>query len=156
MKIINHPVHIVDDNGDLMPSAFIPFCSIGSNLTSLGVKHEKFSMPICNKFQAKMLNGQRCYQLDLQDVKDNIAFNKGELNGLTFMMDYSEDKMINTPSTSLKSLEKNIEGAISTKEATIYVDTLGQSTHDYCQAKLIIQVDQIGLTFFYLRQYQNT
>ena len=31
-KQANHPVHIIDTNGNLSPSAFIPFCAWASNM----------------------------------------------------------------------------------------------------------------------------
>ena len=32
--IIKHPVHIVDDDGHLWPTALIPFCEFGGNLSA--------------------------------------------------------------------------------------------------------------------------
>ena len=51
--IINHPVHIVDENNSLSPSAFIPFCEFGGDMSALGVKIDQFSVPVCNSFKAK-------------------------------------------------------------------------------------------------------
>ena len=127
--MIKHPVHILDENDHIMPSAFIPFCTMGSNMTTLGKKISKFSVPVCTKFRAKMLHGERCYQLDLQDVQEDVSFRKGEVNALTFLIDYNEDKMVNVP--SVKPMMKYMEGRLSRKEVTIYVDTLGRSPHDY-------------------------
>ena len=124
IDIVNHPVHIVDKNNKMMPSAFIPFCSIGLNFTKLGQNIPKFSHPVCSMFQSKMLNGQMCYQLDINEVQEDVSFKKGETNGLTFLMDYNEDKMVNEH--VVKTKESDIDDLMSTNEATIYVDTLGQ------------------------------
>ena len=99
-----------------MPSTFIPFCSIDGNMDLIGQKIDKFSHPVCTHFRPRVLDGQVCYQLDLQDVQDKIRLSKGEENGLTFVMDYNEDRMINLPNSST-----------STDEALIYVDTLGKN-----------------------------
>ena len=125
-RMINHPVHIIDDDGNLMPSAFIPFCFLGTNMSSLGTKIDKFSQPVCTKFMPVMLEGQLCYQLDLQKQGH---FMKGEENGLTFLLDYNEDKSLNEPSFNNESLKSN-------REALIYIDTLGPSSHDYSEATL--------------------
>ena len=42
--VSNHPVHIMG-NGRLSPSAFIPFCSFGEDLNSMGIKIEQFKHP---------------------------------------------------------------------------------------------------------------
>merc|ERR1712073_18241 len=34
-RITNHPVHIFDEKGNLSPSAFIPFCQFGRNISTL-------------------------------------------------------------------------------------------------------------------------
>ena len=68
-----------------------------------------------------MLEGQLCYQLDLQEIKNKVSFAKGDMNGLTFLMDYNEDKAINEQSG------KEYDGTLSMEEASIFVDTLGKS-----------------------------
>lgn len=120
-SIVSHPVHIKDDHGHINPSSFIPFCSIGSNLSLLGEKIENFSQPVCTAFKPKMLEGQLCYQLDLQEIQNKVSFAKGDMNGLTFLMDYNEDKAINEQSG------KEYDGTLSMEEASIFVDTLGKS-----------------------------
>ena len=36
-KYNNHPVHIIDMEGNLSPSAFIPFCEFGGNMSIMGI-----------------------------------------------------------------------------------------------------------------------
>ena len=55
-KISNHPVHIIDENGEMSPSSFIPFCQIGDRV--LGVKRDDFPIPVCNIFRPKIFNDQ--------------------------------------------------------------------------------------------------
>ena len=52
----NHPVHIINKENRLSPSAFIPFCDFGGNMTAIGVMIEEFDIPVCNGFHAKILN----------------------------------------------------------------------------------------------------
>ena len=79
-----------------MPSAFIPFCFFGSNLSLpiLGKKIDMFTYPICTNFTPKIFLGQICYQLDLEDVQE-ATLETGEENGLTLLLDYNEEKMMN-------------------------------------------------------------
>ena len=122
--MVNHPVHISDKNLNLLPSAFIPFCSLGPDMEILGDKIDNFSHPVCKIFKSKIFQGQTCYQLDLQDVQQNASFAKGAENALTFLMDYNEDKTINEPTLELgkQKLDDN-----SPDKALIYVDTLGRN-----------------------------
>ena len=118
-SVVSHPVHIKDEHGHITPSSFIPFCSIGSNMFLLGEEIEQFTHPVCTAFKPKILEGQLCYQLHLEQV----FFLKGDKYGLTFLMDYNEDKAINEQS------KKGYDGSLPDDEAIIFVDTLGKS-HD--------------------------
>ena len=51
-KVSNHPVHILNSNGNFSPSAFIPFCSFGEDI--LGVKVKEFDIPVCSIFKPKL------------------------------------------------------------------------------------------------------
>ena len=64
-KVTNHPVHLLDKDGQLSPTALIPFCEFGGNLSIMGVKHDHFDVPICNSFRPKMIKDQLCYTVDL-------------------------------------------------------------------------------------------
>ena len=50
-RIVVHPVHILDENNEMSPSAFIPFCEFGGNISLMGQNHPNFSFPICNSFK---------------------------------------------------------------------------------------------------------
>ena len=59
MDIINstlgvHPVHITTD----APSSFIPFCSLGGNMTAVGKIFPNFPVPVCSRFEPFLLNDQ--------------------------------------------------------------------------------------------------
>ena len=93
--IINHPVHIIDDNNNLSPSAFIPFCEFGGNMSALGVKIEQFSVPVCNSFKALVLNNQLCYEVDLKKHFSKESLKAGLELGLILLVDYNIDRQIN-------------------------------------------------------------
>ena len=44
-KLSNHPVHILDkQSGNISPSAFIPFCEFGENMSSVGTQIKEFNL----------------------------------------------------------------------------------------------------------------
>ena len=49
-EVINHPVHIINHQGRLSPSAFIPFCAFGGEMDRMGEKIPQFSFPVCSAF----------------------------------------------------------------------------------------------------------
>ena len=131
MSSVHHPVHIVNKEGGRSPSAFIPFCEFGSNMSSMGVRIEEFDVPVCNSIKAKVLNDQLCYEVDLNRFsnKDNI---ENELkSGFVFIMDYNEDRQINTiqgnkaNTTRDESLTHKIVKSNDNQHAFIYLNTVG-------------------------------
>ena len=55
-----------------------------------------FSVPVCNSFQAKILNNQLCYEADINRLKEKGTDNiKTALKlGLGVVLDYNEDSHI--------------------------------------------------------------
>ena len=93
-SLSNHPIHILDFKGKFSPSSFIPFCSFGKEF--IGIKTDKFHLPVCNIFKPKIFFDQLCYETDLQEMK---ASNKESLMnqlemGLTLAIDYNEDRQV--------------------------------------------------------------
>ena len=112
-RISNHTVHIEDSEGSLNPSSFFPFCAFGNNMTLMGRFDKEFNMTVCDKFTPTVLDGRLCYKVDVNSFVSDEGVKTGPENGLTFVMDYNEDRMIETDKT-----DKN-------HEAMIYIDTLG-------------------------------
>ena len=115
----------------MSPSAFIPFCDFGGNMLGMGVKIDKFDVPVCNAFQEKILNDQLCYEVDLKRFsrEDNI---KRELKlGLNLLLDYNEDRQVNSEEVddtvgsglyNRRMIAQNKEG----QHANIYLNTIGE------------------------------
>ena len=89
-KIVNHPVHIMENSGNFSPSSFIPFCKFR---TWLGVKLDKFDVPVCNQFKPTILNDQLCYKVDLNSFK-TLSTSNDFKKGLTFYVDLNQDREI--------------------------------------------------------------
>ena len=127
--LMNHPVHFNMD-GQMSPSAFIPFCDFGGNMEKMGVKINQFDVPVCNSFQAKILNDQLCYEVDLEKFRNNTNIEHELKLGFVFVMDYNEDRQF----TFLKAFKKDVDTRLSVKlfkeddneHASIYLNTIGK------------------------------
>ena len=93
IEMSNHPVHIVNKNNQLQPSALIPFCSYGGNSNILGEQIGEFSSPVCTAFKPTLFRGRRCYSLNLNEhsVEENLTIRSGSSNGLAFLVDSNVD-----------------------------------------------------------------
>ena len=104
---------MVDRNGSLSPSAFIPFCSFGGDFHAMGTKHSKFKLPVCNSFQATIRDEQICYEIDLEQYKNESDLVKQLQKGLELYLDYNEDRQL--------TVERNEENT-----AHVYMDTISR------------------------------
>ena len=123
----NHPVHIIDEEGNLSKSAFIPFCEFAGNLSIMGVKIDEFQYPVCNSFKARVMNDELCYEVDLNKYKDSDDMEKKLKVGLVFFMDYNEDRqvLLNESMNKEESFVDVMEGNHG-KNALIYLDTISK------------------------------
>ena len=101
---MRHPVHIINKNKQLSPSAFIPFCEFGGNISVMGVTMDMFDVPVCNSFYEKVSNDQLCYEVDLHRFSNVNNIEKELKSGLAFIMDYNEDRHI-----ALDGVSQNIK-----------------------------------------------
>ena len=124
-RVTNHPVHIIDNKGALSPSSFIPFCSFGEDMESLGTRIKDFDIPVCSSFQAKIKDDQLCYELDLQKLKNNTDIEDQLKSGLFLVLDYNEDRQLIMKNQISKTSEK-LKMFSSDKEnkAQIHLDTI--------------------------------
>lgn len=90
--MINHPVHILNEKGQLSPSSFIPFCSFGEDINVMGNKVDSFDVPVCNSFKAVLHNDQLCYQVDLEKFRDEEMLEKQLKHGLVIIIDENKDR----------------------------------------------------------------
>ena len=130
---MNHPVHFQTKDGKKAPSAFIPFCEFGGNSSSLGVVFDRADFPFCNSFEAKILNDQLCYEVDLNKLSNKDNIKKELASGFSFIMDYNEDRQMTsdkniqlTSKEASKSFVDRIDESDNAQEATIYLDTIGK------------------------------
>ena len=89
----------------------------------MGSKVKQFHNPICNSFKAKMFNNQLCYEVDVSRMVDkdrqNITKEQEQESlkiGLTFLMDYNEDRQGDYQDETIKTDERDED----------FVDNLGK------------------------------
>ena len=91
MKISNHPVHIIDENERFSPSAFVPFCQFGRNISLTSAYIENFSIPVCQGFKPKIVLDQLCYEINVNSLTANISEEDIEM-GLVLYLDYNRER----------------------------------------------------------------
>ena len=111
-------------------SAFIPFCDFGGNMSSMGVKIDMFGIPVCNSFQAKILNDQLCYEVDLNRFSHRLNIDKYLKLGLNLIIDYNEDRQVTFEKLGAKEEERSVAIKASksddSQHAFIYLGTVGK------------------------------
>ena len=114
----------------MFPSAFIPFCDFGGNMSAMGMMVDQFNVPICTSFEAKIRNDELCYEVDLNKftIKENI---ENELKlGFVFLMDYNEDRQLTFHKHLMKEENKNFAKRLlhshDNQHSSIYLETIGK------------------------------
>ena len=113
-----HPVHLTPDkDGNLPPSALVPFCSYQGNSSVLGQERPELgNLTVCDKFEQTILEGQLCYSLDI--AKLGMKTKSSKANGLFFLVDPT--------SFPQNATEKDAE--TDDQSFKVYIHTLGQYT----------------------------
>ena len=78
----------------MSPTALIPFCEFGGNMSVMGIKIDQFKDPVCNSFRPKIIQDQLCYTVDPNEYKYKIDL-RGDLS-LSLFINYNEDREISS------------------------------------------------------------
>ena len=107
-RVTNHPVHLVDNNGSINPTALVPFCSLSDDFSAMGVKIDQMDVPVCNSFRPKIVRDQLCYSVDLNKIKKRIQLE--DKLSFSFFIDYNEDREVskNVLMLNMESLLKQL------------------------------------------------
>ena len=163
-RISNHPVHIVDSAGAISPSSFIPFCQFGSDMNLSGGKQDNFSLPVCKIFTEKIFGDQLCYQVDLEEIYQQIDLSKRSSalrQGLTFLMDYNTERnsmaeIVKRRKITKTDLNHIFENLNKEDEATIHIELLAPKTLYGAGNYGLTNVKQIDVTKNFLNLPQDT
>ena len=123
-KSSKHPVHILDKDGNISPSSFIPFCSFGNDMKNMGREVNGFNDPVCDSFEAKIRNDQLCYEVDLEKYKDKKKIKEQLKSGLVLFLDYNLERQsdfYNLNNANKRTFENE-------NDLQIYLDTISKST----------------------------
>ena len=121
----NHPVHIINETGHLSPSAFIPFCSFGEDMNSMGIKVDNFDVPVCNSFKAVIHNDQLCYQVDLEKLRDPEVIDKQLKHVLVMILDENKDRQFLTKDKKVSG-RRNLFSPDEENSIQIHLDTISK------------------------------
>ena len=98
-------------------------------MSSVGVKIDQFDVPVCKSFEARILNDQLCYEVDLKKFSDENSILKELKLGLSFLLDYNEDRQV-TLDREVDSLEFGLTNSYGesdqNQQAIVYLDTIGK------------------------------
>ena len=119
--VSNHPVHILNGNGNFSPSSFIPFCYFGEEF--IGARIKEFEIPVCNIFVPRIHLDQLCYEANLQDLKDGQKMEKQLEMGLTLVLDYNEERQNYNVMKQNESQTMNVLYPHN-NDASIFLDTI--------------------------------
>ena len=117
----NHPVHILNNQGEISPSSLIPFCSFGNEF--IGTKINEFEVPVCDIFKPKHYFDQLCYETDLQNLKDSQKLDNQLKMGLTLVLDYNEERQIDY-NNILGNESKKLFYQDDASSFSLFVDTI--------------------------------
>ena len=104
----NHPVHIVDAEGRISPSALIPFCDLGGNMSVLGRDIQGFSQPVCTAFKRIVFNDQLCYQVNVTQYQDRVERSQVYEKGLSFVIDTNQDRQYSGMEIATEETQRNL------------------------------------------------
>ena len=111
----------MNENGNLSPSSFIPFCYFGEEF--IGARVQEFNTPVCNIFKPRIYLDQLCYKTNLQDLKDSHKIGKQLEKGLPLVLDYNEERQ---SYNIMKHNESQMVTALypDNNDASIFLDTI--------------------------------
>ena len=118
-----HPVHLTENtNGELPPSALVPFCTYQMDHNMLGQVRPELNVTVCDKFKPLIMDGQLCYALDVARWTEKSTA-AGRANGLFLLLDPNPYglNMINGKKIEDQPNEEK-------SQAKIYVHLLAQYT----------------------------
>ena len=126
----------MEPSSDLLsPSAFIPFCELAGDPSLLGRRVADFDVPVCDKFEPTVVEGQICYRLETERYFKQLRREGGddgkEKEGLTLLLDYNEERNIQQPGdqTTQQEEESFVAGIVELQQrdkARIILETISQ------------------------------
>ena len=114
-------------------------------MSVMGKKIPNLNLTVCSKFKPRVLEGQLCYQIDVNEFVNQMDSKKLMSHGLIFLMDYNEDRLGLNMNTDLDTaadevdLKENDDDHDKRTEAKIYIQTQGMHNFDILKNSLLLQ-----------------
>ena len=108
---------MLNNDGQTMPSALIPFCFFGS--IAKGVRLPNISLRVCDLFDPVVYNGKLCYQMDTAEKMPEEKTFEG--NGLTLVIDVNSEKSVTKQSKHSEDYQLD---SLDVREASANTDSL--------------------------------
>ena len=112
-ELINHPVHLDEE---MKSTAFIPFCSFGESMELFGEELPNFQIPVCRLFRKKIVNGQICYEADLNQYRDRVNWKEALSSGLTLIIDTNDEFDVKNILEKINSEKNNTIKSLNVKD----------------------------------------
>ena len=114
----------------MSPTALIPFCDLGGNLSAMGVKIDQFDVSVCNSFKEKLVEDQLCYEVD-----PNLYIYKDKFD-MVLVIDYNEDRQIYLDDETKEARKVQTESPFrdenSKNDYFVYLETIGTNFNSKC------------------------
>ena len=114
-------------------------------MTGVSEKVPEFDLPVCRSFTKTVIDGQLCYELEVDKFFAGHKKYQQLVKGLTFVLDYNEDRNLVRFREAEKTREVNIVDNIvnfeESNEALIYIKSISRPTSN---DSLIAVRSQIG------------
>ena len=122
-----HPPHLVENQ--LIPNAFIPFCSFSGNMSITGKTIDGLEIPVCDGFRKDTVDGRLCYTMYVNKLPstEEMPMMSGKGKGLLFAVDkglsIGEDNHNRVPVDNTLQDLLNIQDPVDEDSVTVYIAT---------------------------------
>ena len=120
--------------GNMSPTALIPFCDLGGNLSATGEKIDQFDVPVCNCFKEKIVEDQLCYEMDPNlYINKDITENAKQFD-LVLVIDYNEDRQLYLDEETIEASKFQIKSPFRDDDPKnddfLYLETIGTKAYN--------------------------
>ena len=131
---MSHPAHILTGAGQFSLSSFIPFCQFGEDLAVLGRAAPQFRQPVCSAFQERVLEGQVCYQLDVNRYRARLDWRASMQFGLGLLVDTNQE--LDSRGIYFRNNNINTDGQVSLRSLVSFEDSSKVKIHLHTLGRL--------------------
>ena len=99
-------------------------------MSVMGKTIDNFNIPVCDKFRPTFLDGQLCYQLDANELRNKVDKKEIASQGIVLLLDYNFDRMVKDEGGDLSTMDNSKLLKVKNeniKDAMIYIETLGKN-----------------------------